>query len=72
MPKRLVIMLGGPMMNLIIAVVLLTVTMTGFGMPEQTPRLSSVSQCVLPGGRAGRPEVHAVRPGGPGRRAPAC
>jgi membrane-associated protease RseP (regulator of RpoE activity) len=47
-PKRLVIMLGGPVMNLLIGVVLLTVAVTGFGTAEQTPRLSSVSQCVLP------------------------
>jgi membrane-associated protease RseP (regulator of RpoE activity) len=46
--QRLVIMLGGPTMNLIIAVVLLTITITGFGIPDETPRLSSVSQCVLP------------------------
>ena len=41
-------MLGGPFMNLVIAVVLLTITVTGFGIPDETPRLSSVSQCVLP------------------------
>jgi membrane-associated protease RseP (regulator of RpoE activity) len=47
-PKRLVIMLGGPLMNLVIAIVLLTITVTAFGIPGETPRLSSVSQCVLP------------------------
>jgi membrane-associated protease RseP (regulator of RpoE activity) len=47
-PKRLVIMLGGPFMNLVIAVVLLTITVTAFGMPGETPRLSSVAKCVLP------------------------
>jgi membrane-associated protease RseP (regulator of RpoE activity) len=47
-PKRLVIMLGGPVMNLVIAVVLLTITVTAFGIPDETPRLSSVSKCVLP------------------------
>jgi membrane-associated protease RseP (regulator of RpoE activity) len=41
-------MLGGPLMNLVIAVVLLTITVTAFGVPDETPRLSSVSQCVLP------------------------
>jgi membrane-associated protease RseP (regulator of RpoE activity) len=46
-PKRLIIMLGGPFMNLVIAVVLLTITVTAFGIPDETPRLSSVSKCIL-------------------------
>jgi membrane-associated protease RseP (regulator of RpoE activity) len=47
-PKRIVIMLGGPTMNLLIAVVLLTVIVTGFGLPGDTTRLSQVYTCVLP------------------------
>ncbi len=48
-PKRLVIMLGGPVMNLLIAVVLLTVLVTAFGItPRYTTRIAGVSQCVLP------------------------
>src|SRR5207342_3496793 len=47
-PRLLVIMLGGPMMNLLIAVVLLTLIVTTFGLVGETPRLSQVSQCVLP------------------------
>ena len=47
-PKRLVIMLGGPTMNLLIAIVLLTFIVTTFGLVGETPRLSQVSQCVLP------------------------
>jgi membrane-associated protease RseP (regulator of RpoE activity) len=46
-PQRLIIMLGGPVMNLLIAIVLLTITVTAFGIPDETPRLSSVSKCVL-------------------------
>jgi membrane-associated protease RseP (regulator of RpoE activity) len=46
--QRLIIMLGGPTMNLVIAVVLLTLIMVGYGMPEQTTQLSNVSQCVIP------------------------
>jgi membrane-associated protease RseP (regulator of RpoE activity) len=45
-PKKLVIMLGGPTMNLLIAVVLLTGVATTYGMRELTPQISSVSQCV--------------------------
>ena len=47
-PKRVVIMLGGPVMNLLIAIVLLTVILTGFGLPGETTRLSQVFSCVLP------------------------
>ncbi|HYY11946.1 MAG TPA: site-2 protease family protein [Kineosporiaceae bacterium] len=48
-PKRLVIMLGGPVMNLLIAVVLLTLLVTTFGIAQQaTTRIADVSQCVLP------------------------
>jgi membrane-associated protease RseP (regulator of RpoE activity) len=46
--QRLIIMLGGPTMNLIIAVVLLTGIMVGYGIPKQTTQLSSISECVLP------------------------
>ncbi|HST83354.1 MAG TPA: site-2 protease family protein [Kineosporiaceae bacterium] len=46
--QRLIIMLGGPTMNLVIAVVLLALIMVGYGMPEQTTQLSNVSQCVIP------------------------
>jgi membrane-associated protease RseP (regulator of RpoE activity) len=47
-PKRLVIMLGGPMMNLLVAIGLLAVVMTGFGTASLTTTVSSVSQCVIP------------------------
>jgi len=46
-PKRLVIMLGGPTMNLLIAVVLLTIIVTGFGVAAETPKLAQVYACVL-------------------------
>ena len=47
-PQRLVIMLGGPVMNLLIAVVLFTVLLTTVGQDVQKPVVQSVSQCVLP------------------------
>jgi len=47
-PKRLVIMLGGPVMNLILAVFLLAIIVCGFGTPATTPVVSQVSQCILP------------------------
>jgi membrane-associated protease RseP (regulator of RpoE activity) len=45
-PKKLVVMLGGPTMNLVIAVVLLTGIFTLYGIGEITSRVSAVSQCV--------------------------
>jgi len=47
-PRRLVIMLGGPFMNLLIATLLLAVAIVGFGVQEETRTLSSVSACVIP------------------------
>jgi len=45
-PKKLVVMLGGPTMNLVIAVVLLTGIFTLYGIGQLTGRVSAVSQCV--------------------------
>mgnify|MGYP000689237620 CR=1 FL=1 len=45
-PKKLVVMLGGPTMNLVIAVALLTGIFTLYGMGQITSRVSAVSQCV--------------------------
>jgi membrane-associated protease RseP (regulator of RpoE activity) len=45
-PKKVVVMLGGPTMNLVIAVVLLTGVFTLYGIGEFTARVSAVSQCV--------------------------
>ncbi|WP_435198014.1 M50 family metallopeptidase [Janibacter sp. GS2] len=44
--KRVVIMLGGPMMNLLIALVLFTGIFTLSGVAVTTPEVSSVSECV--------------------------
>ncbi|GEL94346.1 M50 family metallopeptidase [Cellulomonas composti] len=47
-PKKLVVMFGGPVMNLVIALVLTAIVLLGFGIPTTTTTLDSVSQCVLP------------------------
>ncbi|NYF97154.1 M50 family metallopeptidase [Janibacter cremeus] len=44
--KRIVIMMGGPTVNLLIALVLLTGIFTLHGVAVTTPKISSVSQCV--------------------------
>lgn len=46
--KRVIIMLGGPSMNLLIAIVLYGVVLCGFGIPQSTTTVGSVSECVLP------------------------
>ena len=39
-PQRIVIMLGGPVMNLVVAVVLLAIVVCGFGVPTSVPRVA--------------------------------
>jgi membrane-associated protease RseP (regulator of RpoE activity) len=46
-PRKVVVMLGGPMMNLLIAAVLTTFVVVGIGTAEQTTRLATVSRCLL-------------------------
>ncbi len=46
--KRITIMLGGPIMNLFIAIVLYAVVLMGFGVPGLSLRVGSVSECVVP------------------------
>jgi membrane-associated protease RseP (regulator of RpoE activity) len=45
--KRVIIMLGGPFMNLLIALVLFTVLLCGFGVAQASTTVGSVSQCVV-------------------------
>ncbi len=45
-PKKLVVMLGGPTMNLLIALVLFTVVFAGFGTPTPSTTVSTVTACV--------------------------
>jgi membrane-associated protease RseP (regulator of RpoE activity) len=45
--KRVIIMLGGPTMNLLIGIALYAVVLMGFGLPQSTTTIGSVSQCVI-------------------------
>ena len=47
-PKKLVVMLGGPVMNLFIALFLMAVVLVGIGLPTVTTNLAGVSTCVIP------------------------
>ena len=46
--KRIIIMLGGPAMNLVLAFVFWGIVLCLFGAPVTTTTVGSVSQCVLP------------------------
>ncbi|GAA3644878.1 M50 family metallopeptidase [Microbacterium marinilacus] len=46
--KRIVIMLGGPFMNLVLAVVLFSVLYSGIGMQQATTTIDAVAECVQP------------------------
>jgi membrane-associated protease RseP (regulator of RpoE activity) len=46
--KRIIIMLGGPVMNLVIATVLFAIILTSFGVQQIVSTVDSVQKCVLP------------------------
>ncbi len=49
-PKKVLVMMGGPLMNLLIGIVLLTVLVTVHGVltPQKGAEVASVAQCVVP------------------------
>ncbi|MFT4218899.1 MAG: M50 family metallopeptidase [Microbacterium sp.] len=44
--KRVIVMLGGPFMNLLLAIVLFTIMLSGIGVQTATTTVSSLSECV--------------------------
>ncbi|MFT3798584.1 M50 family metallopeptidase [Microbacterium sp.] len=46
--RRVVIMLGGPVMNLLFAIVLFAIVFSGIGVQTATTTIASVNECVLP------------------------
>lgn len=66
--KRITIMLGGPFMNLVIAIVLYAVVLMGFGVPGLSLRVGSVSECVVPASET-RSECLPDDPSAPGAAA---
>ena len=44
--KRIIIMLGGPTVNLLLGIICLTVVVTGFGTAQPTTTVETVSRCV--------------------------
>lgn len=66
--KRVVIMLGGPTMNLLLALVLFTILLSGIGVQTATTTVQSVSDCVIPSGVT-RTECAASDPVAPAKSA---
>ncbi len=48
--KRIIVMLGGPAMNLVLATILFGIVLVGFGVPQSSTTLGQVSECLLPAG----------------------
>lgn len=46
--KKIVIMLGGPFMNLVLAFVFFGIVLVGFGLPQSSTTIGSVSECLVP------------------------
>ncbi|OKL52162.1 PDZ domain-containing protein [Buchananella hordeovulneris] len=55
-PRKIAVMLGGPLMNLAIAVVLMVVALSGIGVPRyDSGRIATVAECIDPAGAATQP-----------------
>ena len=52
--QKLIVMSGGPLVNVVIAVVLFAVVIMGFGVQEATTKVSAVSDCAISDAEAGR------------------
>ncbi len=52
--QKLIVMSGGPLVNVVIAVVLFAVVIMGFGVQEATTKVSAVSDCAISDADAGR------------------
>ncbi|MBB2976002.1 membrane-associated protease RseP (regulator of RpoE activity) [Microbacterium endophyticum] len=62
--KRVVVMLGGPFMNLVMAVLLLTILYSGIGVQTATTTVASVSACVPAEGASECAATDPVAPAG--------
>lgn len=70
--KKIVVMLGGPMMNLLIGFVLITGVITLYGLPQVAPKVGVLSECVptaAPTLEAPHPACAPGDPAAPGKAA---
>jgi membrane-associated protease RseP (regulator of RpoE activity) len=51
--RKLVVMLGGPVMNFLLGMVLVLIALVGIGTPQPTLSIERVSECLEPSGAAG-------------------
>ncbi|GAB3929735.1 putative zinc metalloprotease [Microlunatus endophyticus] len=65
--QKLIIMFGGPTMNLILAFVTILIVSLSYGLPQSTAQVASVSECVIPIARqtSSDPAQRQCRPGDP-------
>lgn len=66
-PRKLVVMLGGPVMNLLIAAVFMAVIVVGIGLPQYTSTLGAVQECVP--ADSSQSDCAAADPASPGAEA---
>jgi membrane-associated protease RseP (regulator of RpoE activity) len=62
--QKLLIMVAGPAMNILLALIFFTVLIMGIGMDQAQPVVSTVSKCTIPAAEAGR-ECRADEPATP-------
>lgn len=66
--KRVIVMLGGPVMNLLLGILIFTILASGIGLSQGTTTIASVSECVLPAGST-QTECTAEDPAAPAAEA---
>ncbi|CAN5263699.1 site-2 protease family protein [soil metagenome] len=66
--KRVIIMLGGPVMNLLLAILFFGIVLCGFGVATSTTTIGSVSECLVPV-TAQRTDCEASDPNAPANEA---
>ena len=67
-PKRIIIMLGGPFMNLVLAFVFFAIVLVGFGIPQISTTVGAVNECIVPA-NSGQTECAADDPASPAAEA---
>src|SRR6478752_186278 len=63
--KRIIVMIAGPMMNLILAVGVFAIIMMGTGVPMPSTTVSTVSECVIPAAATGTAQQTECTPSDP-------
>jgi membrane-associated protease RseP (regulator of RpoE activity) len=63
--KRMVIMLGGPAMNFLLAIVLFAVVLCGFGVTTPTTTVGQVNACIVPAGSTASADAATCPEGAP-------